>query len=307
MNLQRTPPSSILTSGSESAGGSVPNLPTVADGSFIGINPRKRKERTEEQDYQTDFTSFRNDIMKFLEDFGRTQNENFTHIRQEISEIKNEIKTIKSTTESFTQQFEKINNDIQNIKLTSNTTQDKIKIIETEISQIKDQQYAASSTPKPPPLPSILGREDLILELKDRCDREKNIVVVGILEKNDKNLYSRRIYDNEQVMKVISPLYENCPVPNKTIRLGKYIPNKSRPVKIYFESTDTPRHLLRNKTKLPENIQMYADQTPTQRQYLQSVKEELNERTDNGEKDLIIKYIKGTPRIVINKANPKNQ
>lgn len=108
-------------------------------------------------------------------------------------------------------------------------------------------------------------------------------------------------------MKVITSLYENCPKPIKSIRLGKYIPTKNRPIKVCFDDTHTPRFLLRNKIKLHENIQIYADQTPTQKQYWQSMKEELQTRTNNGEKDLIMKYIRGVPRIVINKTNPKNQ
>lgn len=48
------------------------------------------------------------------------------------------------------------------------------------------------------------------------------------------------------------------------------------------------------------NIKMYADQTPTQQQFLRSPKLELEMRTRNGEKNLMIKYIKGVPKIIVN-------
>ncbi|CAG4990702.1 unnamed protein product [Parnassius apollo] len=122
-------------------------------------------------------------MMKFLEEFGKTQNENLKYIREEISEIKNEIKTIKSTTKNFTQRFEQINSEIENIKYNHTATQNQIKNIESEITLIKDKQHIESSTDKSP----VLCQENLILELKDRYDREKNIIIVGIPEINEKN------------------------------------------------------------------------------------------------------------------------
>lgn len=148
--------------------------------------------------------------------------------------------------------------------------------------------------------PPIVDHQNLILELKDRCDRERNIVIVGIPEINEKIYRSRQSHDGEESMKVLKALYENCPKPMKTLRLGKYNPDKNRPIKLCFENNEIPKRILRNKTKLPKNIQIYADQTPTQQQFLRSLKEEINKRTDGGERDLIIKYIKGVPRIIIN-------
>lgn len=301
MSMQRTPPHATLISGSESGSGSVPNLSTYCNEDFYSnVNSRKRKERTEENDYKKDFTQFRMEMMQFLEEFGKTQNNNLNLIREEISEIKNEIRTIKSTAENFTSRFEHLNTEIENIKAKTTTTEDKIKHIENEITQIKGNQHNSSSTSKfPDPCP-----ENLILELKDRCDREKNIIIVGISELNDKNSKSRRDYDYEKVLNLITQLHDNCPKPIKTIRLGKYIPSKSRPIKVCFDNTHTPKCLLRSKTKTTENIYIYSDQTPRQKKYLQILKEELNKRTEDGEKNLTIRYIKGVPTITV--LNQKN-
>lgn len=64
--------------------------------------------------------------------------------------------------------------------------------------------------------------------------------------------------------------------------------------------------LLQKRTKLSENIKIYSDQTPEQKRYLQIVREELDERLRNGEKDLKIKYFKGIPRITQIKSDQKN-
>ncbi|CAG4957905.1 unnamed protein product [Parnassius apollo] len=47
------------------------------------------------------------------------------------------------------------------------------------------------------------------------------------------------------------------------------------------------------------DIREKKDQTPVQKQYLKQLKEELKKRREKGKKDLIIKYIKGTPSIAI--------
>lgn len=297
-----------MISETENAGGSVPNLATYTEDEDFPkkmneTNLSKRKVRTEEWEYKMDFANFKKEIMDLLQGFGKTQSENLTQIKDEILEIKSEIQTVKLATENFTHQFDRLNNEITNIKSQNSETQDKIRQIETEMTMLKIQKGAEASSSAPQ---DVLASEELLHELKDRCDREKNIVVVGIPEKNEKNSKLRRNYDEEEVGKVISTLDKDCPKPIKSIRLGKYIPEKNRPVKVYFSDTNTPRSLLRQKSSLPENIQIYADQTPSQKQHWQSMKEELKKRTENGEKDLLLKYIKGIPKIITSTTNPKN-
>ncbi|CAH2086216.1 unnamed protein product [Euphydryas editha] len=295
MSVQRTPPNASLASGS----GSVPNL-TIVDDDCAYMNQRKRKDRTDEYDYKSDLLSFRTDIMKFLQEFGKSQNESLTQIRDQISEITNEVKTFKITVEH---QFAQITKEIETIKTNNSLTQDKFTKIENEISKIREQ-VTTSSNPKP--LSEPLMHENLILELKDRVEREKNLIIVGIAEKNDKNLNARRTYDDSEVIKLLTIVSKDVPKPIKCMRLGKYVPNKNRPIKVYFSNSETPKQLLRHKRNLPQNIQMYNDQTPKQKQYIQSLKNELQTRQESGEQDLIIKYIKGMPTIIKNKITQKN-
>lgn len=249
-----------------------------------------------------EFEDFRSDILKLLEEFTKKQNENMNSIKEEISGIRNEVKIIKSAFEKLNNKFDQIDTEIENIKTTNSKNQEKIKCIESEIIEIKKAQNTECSTLKPLPL----MQENLYLEIKDRCEREKNIVIVGILEKNDSNYKTRQCYDDVEVMKLLTSVYESCPKPIKTVRLGKYEPNKNRPIKAYFSDVNTVRYLLRNKTKLSGNAHFYSDQTPMQKQYLDSLKKEIKQREQSGEKDLIIKYKKGIPTIIANKNNQKN-
>lgn len=306
MNPQRTPPTprTRVISESGNASGSVPNLPSYCtDDSYRNVNIFKRKERTEEMEYKKEFAIFRTEMMSFLEKFGETQNENLKYIKSEISEIKNEIKTMKANTENFTQRLDQINSEMKEMKDNNTTIQNKMKHMEEELNQLKNQQNSDCTTPKSP----VLCQQNLIHEIKAQCDREKNVVIVGISEINERNANSRRNHDNNEAMKIITTLYKDCPKPTKTIRLGKYIPNKNRPLKVCFNSSDIPKYLLRNKKNLQDKIQIYADQTPAQKEYLQLLKAELNKRIEDGEGDLIIKYIKGIPTITMNKTNQKNQ
>ena len=201
------------------------------------------------------------------------------------------------STENLTKKFESIINEIQNIK---SITENKIKTIEINVSKLKIQESLNPAGKSP-----ALVNEYLYMEVKDRCDREKNIVIVDISEKNDNNYNSGRIYDNEEVFKLLKATCENCLKPINCIRLGKFIINKHRPIKIFFDNSEITKYLLRNEAKLPEIIQIYADQSSIQKRYLQSIKEKLNMRIANGEIDLTIKYIKGRPTIVTNNINKK--
>lgn len=70
-----------------------------------------------------------------------------------------------------------------------------------------------------------------------------------------------------------------------------------------FNTPQPAKKLLRNKHKLPENVIIFSDQTPSQQKYLSKLKEDLATRKNKGENDITIKYINGTPTII---KTPKN-
>lgn len=55
--------------------------------------------------------------------------------------------------------------------------------------------------------------------------------------------------------------------------------------------------ILRNKNKFGQ-IRVKADLTVKQRDYMSQLHRELESRKSNGEKDITIRYIRGTPKIV---------
>lgn len=303
MSEQYSPKSGILISGSECGGGSQPELYSPSDFSYVNQNLRKRKQPDFESTMKTEFGSFKEEIMSFLKNFAQTQKEDTAQLRQDLKQIGEDIQNLKLSNQILSQNFESLSTEISKMKAENCETKESLNNMQKDIDLLKnntptnpDSQF--QNTP-------FATHEDLILEFQDRYERLRNIVLVGIPETFEQNSTARRQYDSNESVKILKNIYENCPVPTKTLRLGKYSKDKSRPLKVCFESTEDVKYLLRNKAKLNKDYRLYADQTPSQKKFLDTVKQELERREQNGEKNLTIKYIKGIPKI-INKSS-KNE
>lgn len=265
------------------------------------VKQRKRKQPTSDGDIKLEINMFRHEMMSFFQDFSKTHKENICEIKQDLMEIKQEMKTLKNTNEKLSQDYEKVCTDLQNIKITNKEMQEKIKQMEQNLNSIKSN----SNTEKnmnlnlPQLQPPTACAEDIILEFQDRQQRLNNVIIVGIPEYEGENVVLlRQKYDLEKAVNLLKVILPDCPIPIKTIRLGKYNAEKTRPLKVCLESHDIVKKLLRNKSKLSDDQRLYADQTPAQRSYLEQLSAELKRREDEGESNLTIKYIKGIPKIV---------
>jgi len=96
---------------------------------------------------------------------------------------------------------------------------------------------------------------------------------------------------------------DNVVKPFKLIRLGKFGQNYSRPIKVVFGSLAEVFDILKSMKKLSTlqpstTICISSDRTIQQRNYTNSLLEELESRSSKGEVDLIIKYVKGKSTII---------
>lgn len=72
-------------------------------------------------------------------------------------------------------------------------------------------------------------------------------------------------------------------------------------MKVFFNSKEEARSLLTSTAFLAKNnLKAKSDQTPYQLKYLRDRRLELDANTEKGEKNLTIKYVRGTPKIVSN-------
>lgn len=89
----------------------------------------------------------------------------------------------------------------------------------------------------------------------------------------------------------------------KAHRLGKSISNSPRPLKVSLPNASDTFLVLRFQNKLHgshklPDIRFSSERSAKQREFMSNLREELRKRREKGEKDLIIKYIKGIPNIV---------
>lgn len=286
MSVKRSPPSSRR--------GSLPDLPSTMDEvADQPITLRKRKQPDTSCCCQQQLSDFRKDITAILDNFVSKQEGTLKFMRENISDIKSQVNDIKISIDSLNNEQIIIKSQITSLADKNNVTEEKIQALEDKITQLS--QKACKNT----------ANEDIIQELHERSIREKNIILVGIPESKAKSSNEDHLSDLSEVTKIISNAVKNCPEPRKIFRIGKYNPKKERSIKVCFETTETAKLLLRNKEKFPSNIKIFSDQTPAQQNYLKGLKEELQQRTTRGEKDITIKYLKGVPKIV-SMAKPKN-
>ena len=91
----------------------------------------------------------------------------------------------------------------------------------------------------------------------------------------------------------------------KILRLGKRSA-KPRPLKIVLKSPDDVKLVFKNRDKLPNN-RVKNDYTPMQQQQLRKIYDELQQRKNNGENDIMVKFINNTPTIIKQNSNKINK
>ncbi|KAJ3644294.1 hypothetical protein Zmor_026960 [Zophobas morio] len=149
-----------------------------------------------------------------------------------------------------------------------------------------------------------LSQLDLINELEDRQRRSNNLIL-NIPESDKETSILRRDDDLTRCKEILTHniqgdvTYEimSC------YRLGKFVVNKSRPLKITLATQSQALEVLK-KYKQTDGHYLNRDLTPYQRNVCYLVRKELRQRKENGESNLKLAYLHGIPKIVVqNKDN----
>lgn len=143
-------------------------------------------------------------------------------------------------------------------------------------------------------------KEELTQEAVERVKRSSNVIVTRLPETSLE-------MDLAAAKEIVNETTKITNVNLSVIRLGRTVTGadssyKTRPLKIVLGDPNIAREVLRNKNKLLKNdkyktVKLFDDQTPTQRDYLRKMREELKIRVENGEPNLTIKYVRGRPTI----------
>jgi hypothetical protein len=213
-------------------------------------------------------------ISSLLEKYIESNEQIMKNMQENITDIKHQITEIKLSGErSF------------------NAMKIKMESLEFDLNKLK---VSSKTVPFTLEHKLTIG-EQIIQEMQNRSNREKNIVLVGLSEQIATTAESRVSKDEADVLKIISLVSIDILKPIKVFRIGKLQPGKNRSIKLCFENSEPAKQLLRNRAKLQDGVKIFSDQTPTQQSYVKNLREELKRRQDEGEADLTIKYVNGTP------------
>lgn len=232
------------------------------------------------------------DFLELKTDIGKLK-ENVTQYRTTVLQLQAEVKESNAKNMQAKQSYADIL---------------KVNILESEISDFK-VQLANLNNPleKIKPNNNTESVEEMAAEMNDREKRKKNVLMFGIAEPINKDKEERRSADKVAVNEELEKIIPKENMRNiQLYRLGKYNEGRCRPIKVIFEKNDDALSAIKNKSNLKEQIYIKRDQTKLQREYLKEVLEELEKRENNGEKNLIIKYINYVPKIVKTRDNSKN-
>lgn len=300
MSVHRSPPSLVsLTEQSQSQ----PDLSKISsiDTGIDQITLRKRKRPDTNDILRAEFKDFRQEMLCILKDFTQNQNNNMEKIAGDISSIKDQINNIQQKTDQIIIEHSKLKTEVAALKSNGKEIAQKVSSLETDMLDLK-MSVASGSTGESG---MSLTYEDMLQEVNERYVREKNLIFIGIPEPQCADQRERNISDTSEIIKLIKMTDANCPEPLSNSRLGKYTTDKVRPIKAIFSAATTVKEILKNQSKVSNSdVKIYSDKTLYQRKHMKNLKEELQTRIQNGEANLTIKYVKGTPKIV--NAESKN-
>ncbi|XP_050064599.1 uncharacterized protein LOC126553488 [Aphis gossypii] len=202
------------------------------------------------------------------------------------------ISTINTQNEKISRISKKVDDLFENVSNLTKANQDlNLKVTNLEI-KILDMEQSINKENNAPP------EQNIIEELMDRQSRSNNIILFNLTEDDNED-------DSQKIKNVISSL--NQKIEQFTFfRLGKTksnTPDKPRPVKILLSSQSDVFNILRTQKNLKtttkwSNVRFSSDRTTKQREEMGILRRTLQQRRDNGEQNIIIKYIKGIPKIV---------
>ncbi|KAJ8665615.1 hypothetical protein QAD02_007277 [Eretmocerus hayati] len=140
-----------------------------------------------------------------------------------------------------------------------------------------------------------VNNEEIINELQDRIQRSRNIILFNVLE-------VKAHVDSELAKRIL----KDIPVSTSNIttkRIGQAKEGAVRPLIITMNSTSDAHLVIKNKNKLDKKIKVSLDKTKSQREQYTAVVDELKKKLDEGESDLVVRYINNKPTVTKRSAS----
>lgn len=221
--------------------------------------------------------------------------------QNDIAALSNDIKAL---TLHITQGFDKVNQTLDAIKNDIVDHRSRISTVETTLSDVVvrlDEVEKVSCTN---------SSEYILSEVERRLKAKLSVVLFNLSEPVINNTYNLA-NDNlmiSEFFKIIN--FSFSPLESlKIFRVGKFSTSrpKPRPLKLQFTSSNLASEFLNSARKATaalkldetfSNVTFTADRTRLQQDQYRALKSTLKERQDQGETNLIIRHVNGTPTIV---------
>lgn len=229
-------------------------------------------------------SSSNDDILKAIERLHLTQDKLLAGHKSLGNELKSSINAL-------TLRFDALAGEISELKTKVVLLESKVVFLENNLSKLDSCNLAVNQATE----------NQIVDELLDRQFRSKNILIFNLTDDADHS--TNDVCTTKEILSAMDLDYN----PVKVVRLGRKS-DKPRPLKIVLPEINDVFSVLKNKKKLQSHstfnsIRISSDKTSQQRNHFNSIRRELDERKSNGELDLSIRYVRGSPTIVKNSKN----
>lgn len=227
-----------------------------------------------------------------------------------ITKLSKQISTLNSKVDKLSalpQQIDNIESNLKAIGDKLDAHETRIGNVETKIENIEQKLGSATA--------SQSTSDDIIAEISERNKRASNILIYNLNESTSAQAPIRHKHDLDLIKNMLSAVDPDIKLNNlKCFRVGTQAKGKIRPLKAILSSPSEAKSILRNfksdliksSNALFANVAVGNDRTPKEKLYLDSLKDELRKRSENGEDNLTIKFRNGIPAIVKANVGAKN-
>lgn len=168
--------------------------------------------------------------------------------------------------------------------------------LQTEVTHLKQSLEASNNQSISNNEPTEC--EEIISELIERQKRASNVVIANLKESQATSVEQRKEEDLNSVKSLLKDFNTDLSL-IKVYRVGKFMPNKNRLIKVIMKNPEEAIKVLKGKNNnAVPGIKIFGDQTKKQKDYYISVKNKLEELKAKGDYSKAIKYINNKPTII---------
>lgn len=220
-------------------------------------------------------------LSKDISDLRSEMNSKNSELSKDINDLRNEMYNKNS---ELCKSFESVERHLLITDKNVSLLDKRFTILDTKVDDLRN---AASTS-----YCSEAVVLDAVSELRDQDHRSKNVMFIGIPEVSGTNS------DQAEISNILMDSNCVCTI-DKVRRIGVINGDKSRLLCVTLSSEKEALEILRNKSKLPSNIKVFADKTESQRKYLKQMWGlARSHNVSHPGKQKTVKHIRGVPKLV---------